>query len=164
MVRQCQLLRLCRSAMYYRSRPVRMLMRCMGIETVYRKPRTSLPAASAQMYPYLLSGLAIARPDQIWAADITCVPMAHGFMSWWCLDLASRRVLAWRLSNTLTTDFCVEALQQALAWCGVPEIVNTDQGAQFTGAAWTSVLSAAGVQISMDGKRRWIDNVFVERL
>jgi putative transposase len=146
-------------------RHVATLMRRMGLEAQYRRPRTSIPARGAAIYPYLLSGLAIERPNQVWASDITYLPMAHGFMYLVAiLDVASRKVLAFRLSNTLTADFCVAALQEALAKFGVPEIFNTDQGSQFTGDAWTKTLKDAGVAISMDGKGRWIDNVFIERL
>jgi putative transposase len=144
---------------------VATLMRRMGIEALYRKPRTSIPARQAAIRPYLLSGLKIERPNQVWAADISYIPMAHGFLFLVAiLDIASRKVLAFRLSNTLTPDFCVEALQEALARFGRPEIFNTDQGAQFTCDAWIEVLEGAGVRISMDGKGRWVDNVFVERL
>ena len=146
-------------------RHVATLMRRMGIEAQYRRPRTSIPARGAAIYPYLLAGLAIERPNQVWSSDITYLPMAHGFMYLVAiLDVASRKVLAFRLSNTLTADFCVEALQEALAKFGRPELFNTDQGAQFTGDDWIKVLQDAKVAISMDGKGRWIDNVFIERL
>ena len=146
-------------------RHVVTLMRRMGLETQYRRPRTSIPARGAAIYPYLLAGLAIERPNQVWSSDITYLPMAHGFMYLVAiLDVASRKVLAFRLSNTLTADFCVEALQEALAKFGRPELFNTDQGAQFTGDDWIKVLQDAKVAISMDGKGRWIDNVFIERL
>ncbi len=146
-------------------RHVTTLMRRMGIEAIYRKPRTSIPARGSMIYPYLLSGLAIERPNHVWASDITYLPMAHGFMYLVAiLDVYSRKVLAWRLSNTMTADFCVEALEEALAKFGAPEIFNTDQGSQFTGVDWTGALKGAGVAISMDGKGRWIDNVFIERL
>ena len=146
-------------------RHVRTLMWRMGIEALYRKPRTSIPARGAQIYPYLLEGLAIERPNQVWASDITYLPMAHGFMYLVAiLDVASRKVLSFRLSNTLTADFCVEALEEAMAKFGVPEIFNTDQGSQFTCEEWVARLKGAGVAISMDGKGRWIDNVFIERL
>ena len=125
----------------------------------------SLPARAAAIYPYLLQGLAIERPNQVWTSDITYLPMAHGFLYLVAiLDVASRKVLSFRLSNTLTADFCVEALDEALAKFGRPEILNTDQGAQFTSAEWTRTLKDVGVAISMDGKGRWIDNVFIERL
>ena len=142
------------------------LMRKMGITTLYRKPRTSTPGSGPEhrVYPYLLRNLAIERANHVWAADITFVPMAKGFLYLVAImDWASRRVLAWRTSNTLTADFCVEALQEAMARYGTPEIFNTDQGSQFTSEAFTSVLKCAGVRISMDGKGRWVDNVFVER-
>jgi putative transposase len=146
-------------------RHVATLMRRMGIEALYRRPRTSIPAREATIYPYLLSGLAIERPNQVWASDITYLPMAHGFMYLVAiLDVASRKVLAFRLSNTLTADFCIEALEEAMSKFGVPEIFNTDQGSQFTSEEWTVRLRDAGVAISMDGKGRWIDNVFIERL
>jgi putative transposase len=146
-------------------RHVTTLMRRMGIEALYRKPRTSIPAPGAGIYPYLLSGLVIERPNQVWASDITYLPMAHGFMYLVAiLDVASRKVLSFRLSNTLTADFCIEALEEAMAKFGRPEICNTDQGSQFTSEEWLKVLKDAGVAISMDGKGRWIDNVFIERL
>ncbi|HUA24329.1 MAG TPA: IS3 family transposase [Steroidobacteraceae bacterium] len=144
---------------------VATLMRRMGIEARYRKPRTSIPAREGSIYPYLLSGLAIERPNQVWATDISYIPMAHGFLYLTAiLDIFSRKVLAWRLSNTLTTDFCLEALEEALARYGTPEIFNSDQGAQFTSEDWLDRLKATGCRISMDGKGRWIDNVFIERL
>jgi putative transposase len=146
-------------------RHVVTLMRRMGIEAIYRRPRTSIPAREAAIRPYLLGNLSINRPNQVWASDITYLPMAHGFLYLVAiLDVASRKVLAFRLSNTLTTDFCVEALQEALAKFDAPEIFNTDQGSQFTSDEWIKVLDDAGVAISMDGKGRWIDNVFIERL
>ena len=146
-------------------RHVTTLMRRMGMETIYRKPRTSIPAREAAIRPYLLGNLRIDRPNQVWASDITYLPMAHGFLYLVAiLDVFSRKVLAFRLSNTLTADFCVEALQEALAKFGRPEIFNTDQGAQFTSEDWLEVLDDAKVAISMDGKGRWIDNVFIERL
>jgi len=144
---------------------VATLMRRMGIEALYRRPRTSIPARGAAIYPYLLSGLAIERPNQVWSSDITYLPMAHGFMYLVAiLDIASRKVLAFRLSNTLTADFCVAALAEALAKFGRPEIFNTDHGSQFTSDEWIKVLQDAGVAISMDGKGRWIDKLFIERL
>jgi len=146
-------------------RHVRTLMRQMGIEALYRKPRTSIPARGATIYPYLLDNLVIDRPNQVWCSDLTYLPMAHGFMYLMAiLDVASRKVLAWRLSNTLTRHFCVEALEEAMRKYGRPEIFNTDQGSQFTSDDWITPLKAAGVAISMDGKGRWIDNVFIERL
>ena len=146
-------------------RHVATLMRRMGIEALYRRPRTSIPARGAAIYPYLLSGVVIERPKQVWASDITYLPMAHGFLYLVAiLDVASRKVLAFRLSNTLTADFCVEALEEAISKFGKPEIFNTDQGSQFTSEEWINVLKLAGIAISMDGKGRWIDNVFIERL
>jgi putative transposase len=146
-------------------RHVSTLMRRMGIEALYRRPRTSIPARGAAIYPYLLSGVVIERPNQVWASDITYLPMAHGFLYLVAiLDVASRKVLAFRLSNTLTADFCVEALEEAIGKFGKPDIFNTDQGSQFTSEGWINVLKDAGVAISMDGKGRWIDNVFIERL
>jgi putative transposase len=144
---------------------VATLMRRMGIAARYRKPRTSVPAREGTIYPYLLEGVAIDRPNQVWATDISYVPMAHGFLYLTAiLDVFSRKVLAWRLSNTLTTDFCLAALEEALARYGTPEIFNTDQGAQYTSKDWLDRLKAAGCRISMDGKGRWVDNVFIERL
>jgi putative transposase len=205
--RQCELLDLCRSSLYYQPEPVlpadlslmrridqmhlahpylgarrlaRMLgregvrvarrhvgtlMHRMGIEAIYRKPRTSIAAKGHKIYPYLLAGVAIERPNQVWATDITYVPMAQGFAYLTAiLDLFSRKVLSFRVSNAMSTDFCVEALEEALARHGTPEIFNTDQGAQFSAEDFTAVLLAKGVRVSMDGKGRWIDNVFVERL
>jgi putative transposase len=144
---------------------VATLMRKLGIATLYRKRRTSTPGAAHRVYPYLLSGLAIEQPNQVWAADITYIPMAKGFLYLVAImDWASRRVLTWRTSNTLTADFCVEALNEALARYATPEIFNSDQGAQFTAQPFTQVLDAKGIRISMDGRGRWVDNVFVERL
>jgi len=144
---------------------VRNLMRKMGIEALYRKPRLSVPHPGHKIYPYLLKGLEITRPNQVWAADITYVPMARGFGYLVAImDWAKRKVLAWRLSNTLDPSFCVEALEEALMRYGTPEIFNTDQGSQFTSEAFTSILESHGVKISMDGRGRWMDNVIVERL
>jgi len=206
--RQCQMLDLSRSSVYYRLKPipeedlalmrsidelhlqhpflgsrkirdrlqrqgarinrkkVRRLMRLMGIRALYpRKRRTSLPAKGHKIYPYLLRDLAVVRPNQVWAADIVYIPMARGFLYLVAImDWYSRKVLSWRLSNTLDTTFCVEALEEALDRYGTPDIFNTDQGAQFTSEAFTGKLKEANVRISMDGKGRWIDNVFVERL
>lgn len=146
-------------------RHVGTLMRRMGIEALYRKPRTSRPAREGAIYPYLLEGLEIGAANQVWSADITYLPMERGFLYLVAIiDVASRKVLAFRLSNTLTTEFCVAALEEALARFGAPEIFNTDQGAQFTSEAWLERLKSAGCRISMDGKGRWVDNVFVERL
>jgi putative transposase len=144
---------------------VATLMRRMGIEAIYRRPRTSIPARDSLIYPYLLGGLRIDRANQVWASDLTYLPMAHGFLYLVAiLDVASRKVLSFRVSNTMTPDFCVEALEEAIARFGAPEIMNTDQGSQFTSAAWIDVLKAEDTSISMDGKGRWIDNVFIERL
>ena len=144
---------------------VRRLMRLMGLEALAPKPGTSRPAPGHRIYPYLLRGLSIERPNQVWAADITYIPMARGFLYLVAIiDWFSRAVLAWRLSNTMDAMFCVEALEIALARFGEPDIFNTDQGAQFTSAAFTTRLEAAGIAISMDGRGRWLDNVFVERL
>ena len=146
-------------------RHVKTLMQRMGIEALYRRPRTTKPEPGHKVYPYLLRGMAIERPNQVWAMDITYIPMARGFVYLAVvLDWFSRRVLAWRLSITMEASFCVEALQEAMARHGKPEIVNTDQGSQFTGQAFTGVLAGHGVTISMDGKGAWRDNVFVERL
>jgi putative transposase len=146
-------------------RHVKTLMRRMGIEALYRRPRTSKPEPGHKIYPYLLRGMAIERPNQVWAMDLTYIPMARGFVHLAVvLDWFSRRVLAWRLSITMEAAFCVEALQEALARHGKPDIFNTDQGSQFTGQAFTGVLEGRGIAISMDGKGAWRDNVFVERL
>jgi putative transposase len=146
-------------------RHVKTLMRRMGIEALYRRPRTTKPEPGHKIYPYLLRGMAIERPNQVWAMDITYIPMARGFVYLAVvLDWFSRRVLAWRLSITMEAAFCVETLEDALARHGKPDIFNTDQGSQFTGAAFTSVLASNGITISMDGKGAWRDNVFVERL
>jgi putative transposase len=144
---------------------VQRLMHLMGISALYPKRRTSLPDQGHRIYPYLLRDLAIVRPNQVWSADICYIPMARGFLYLVAImDWASRKVLSWRLSNTLDTEFCVDALEEALRLHGTPEIFNTDQGAQFTSDVFTKVLKDAGVRISMDGKGRWIDNVFIERL
>jgi putative transposase len=205
--RQCEILDLNRTGVYYRPRPVSdkdlilmrridelhlqhpfygarrlakqlvrdgfqvgrvhvtTLMRRMGIETIYRRPRTSIPARGSLIYPYLLEGLKIDRANQVWASDLTYLPMEHGFLYLvGILDVASRKVLSFRVSNTMRPDFCVAALQEAIARFGAPEIMNTDQGSQFTSEAWIDVLKAEDTCISMDGKGRWIDNVFIERL
>jgi len=144
---------------------VQRLMRLMGLEAMVPKPKTSTPHAEHPVYPYLLRGLEICRPDQVWATDITYVPMRSGFAYLMAvMDWYSRRVLSWRLSNTLDSSFCVDGLHEALERFGAPEIFNTDQGAQFTADAFTKPLRERGVAISMDGKGRCIDNVFVERL
>ncbi len=144
---------------------VQRLMRQMGLRALYPKPRTSNPGKGHKIYPYLLKGLVIDRPNQVWATDICYLPMAKGFMYLVAImDWATRRVLSWRVSNTMDSDFCVEALEEALGRYGAPEIFNTDQGAQFTSEAFTGVLKDHEIAISMDGKGRWVDNVFVERL
>ena len=146
-------------------RHVKTLMQRMGIEALYRRPRTTKPEPGHKIYPYLLRGLTVARPDHVWAMDITYIPMARGFVYLAVvLDWFSRRVLAWRLSITMEAAFCIEALEEAMARHGKPDIVNTDQGSQFTGAAFTGVLIKHKITISMDGKGAWRDNVFVERL
>jgi len=146
-------------------RHVKTLMRRMGIEALYRRPRTTTPEPGHKIYPYLLRGIAITRPNQVWAMDITYIPMARGFVYLAVvLDWFSRRVLAWRLSITMQSSFCVAALEDAVARYGKPDIFNTDQGSQFTAAAFTDVLAEKGITISMDGKGAWRDNVFVERL
>jgi len=144
---------------------VATLMRRMGIEALYRRPNTSRPAPGHKIYPYLLRGLAVDRPNQVWAMDITYIPMARGFVYLTAvLDWFSRRVLAWRLSITLEAEFCLDAVNDALARHSKPEIFNTDQGSQFTGAAFTGLLHKHGIAISMDGRGAWRDNVFIERL
>ena len=206
-MRQCELLDVCRSSLYYRPAPVSAadlalmraidelhlkhpflgarrlaqmlkrngrevgrrhvgtLMRLMGIEAIYRKRRTTIAAKGHKVYPYLLGNVAIERPNQAWAADITYLPMAKGFAYLVAvLDLYSRKVLAFRISNAMTPEFCIEAVQEALTRYGTPEIFNSDQGSQFTTEDFTQPLEAKGVRLSMDGKGRWIDNVFVERL
>jgi len=146
-------------------RHVATLMKRMGIEALYRKPNTSKPAPGHKIYPYLLRGVRVDRPNQAWAMDITYVPMARGFVYLAAVvDWYSRRVLSWRLSITMEAAFCVEALEEALARHGQPEVFNTDQGSQFTSQDFTGVLLKAGIAISMDGKGAWRDNVFVERL
>ena len=144
---------------------VQRLMRLMGIAALGPKPRTTKPAPGHKIFPYLLRKVAVDRTNQVWAADITYIPIGRGFlylvaiMGW-----SSRTVLAWRLPNSTDVAFCISALEEALARFGTPEIFNTDQGSQFTSAAFTGTLAAAGVKISMDGRGRWMDNVFIERL
>ena len=146
-------------------RHVKTLMRRMGIEALYRRPRTTKPEPGHKIYPYLLRGMEITRSNQVWAMDITYIPMARGFVYLAVvLDWFSRRVLSWGVSITLEAAFCVETLEDALARHGKPDIFNTDQGSQFTGSAFTGVLASNGIAISMDGKGAWRDNVFVERL
>lgn len=144
---------------------VQRLMRIMGISALHPKKRTSIPHLGHKVYPYLLRGLTIDRPGQVWCSDITYIPMAIGFMYLVAvMDWHSRKVLSWRLSNTMGDTFCVEALQEAIDVFGAPEIFNTDQGSQFTSSAFTGVLEGVDTRISMDGKGRWMDNVFIERL
>ena len=207
LTRQAKILKLSRSGLYYRPRPVppadlavmrridelhldypfagsRMLrnllrgegveigrqrvarmMKRMGIEALYRRPNTSKPNPGHKIYPYLLRSVAVERPNQVWAMDITYVPMAHGFVYLAAVvDWFSRRVLAWRVSITMEVGFCLEAVEEALARHGRPEIFNTDQGSQFTGQDFTGLLLDNAIAISMDGKGAWRDNVFVERL
>src|SRR6266446_355794 len=141
------------------------LMRKMGIAALGPKPRTTKPAPGHKIFPYLLRNMTIEKPNQVWAADITYIPIGRGFLYLVSImDWSSRAVLAWRLSNTMDVSFCISALEEALARFGQPEIFNTDQGSQFTSSAFTGVLMAAGVRISMDGRGRWMDNVFIERL
>jgi putative transposase len=144
---------------------IRRLMRLMGLMPIYQRPKTSIKAKGHKIWPYLLKGRRIDRPNQVWCSDVTYIPMRRGFLYLVVImDWATRKVLAWRLSNTLEADFCVEALNEALIRFGVPDIMNTDQGSQFTSWAWTDRLRKAGVKISMDGKGRFLDNIFVERL
>lgn len=206
-VRQCQLLELCRSGAYYEPmtapaadlqmvrlvdeahlqycwygsrnivdwlrkrgvhvnrKRVQRLMRQAGIHSTAPQPRGKKAGKEHKIYPYLLRGLSIRRPNQVWAADITYIPMPRGWLYLVAImDWHSRKVLAWRLSNTLDVDFCLEALREALATYGTPEILNTDQGTQFTSTAFTEALQKAGVRISMDGRGRWVDNVMIERV
>jgi putative transposase len=137
----------------------------IGLVPIYQRPRTTVPHPEHRVYPYLLRDAVIDRPNQVWCADITYVPMRRGFLYLVAvMDWATRKVLAWRLSNTMDVEFCIEALQEACARFGRPEIFNTDQGSQFTSPRFTAVLRDAGVRISMDGRGRWMDNVFIERL
>jgi len=144
---------------------VQRLMHKMGIQAIYAKPNTSIPNRAHKVYPYLLRHLEINRPNQVWCTDITYIPMEKGFLYLVAvMDWYSRKVLSWRLSNTLDTGFCIDALQEAIAEYGVPEIFNSDQGCQFTSEQFTQVLKHHQIAISMDGKGRWMDNVFIERL
>lgn len=144
---------------------VQRLMRLMGLEAVYPKPKLSIGGAGHKVYPYLLRDVAIERVNQVWSTDITYIPMPNGFMYLTAvMDWHSRYVLSWRLSNTLDVEFCLEALEEALRRGGSPEVFNTDQGVQFTSPSFTGRLETAGAKVSMDGKGRWLDNVFVERL
>jgi putative transposase len=144
---------------------VRRLMARMGLAAVYQKPRTSVPHPEHTVFPYLLRDLTIDRPNQVWCTDITYIPMRRGFLYLVAvMDWATRKVLSWRISNTMEADFCIAALEEAIERFGVPEIFNTDQGSQFTSPRFTTVLKEAGIRISMDGRGRWLDNVFIERL
>ena len=144
---------------------VRRLMAKMGLQAIYKRPRTSQPHPQHPVYPYLLRKMTIDRPNQVWCADITFVPVKNGFLYLVAvMDWATRKVLSWRLSNTMHADFCIEALNEAISEYGPPEIMNTDQGSQFTGSAWVTTLTKAGVRIQMDGRGRYLDNIFIERL
>ena len=144
---------------------IRRLMATMGLAPIYQRPRTTVPNPEHRVFPYLLRDLAINRPNQVWCADITYIPMRRGFLYLVAvMDWATRKVLAWRVSNTMDTAFCIEALEEALTRHGRPGIFNTDQGSQFTSPRFTDVLKDADVRISMDGRGRWMDNVFIERL
>jgi putative transposase len=144
---------------------VRRLMRIMGLQAIYKGPNTSKKHPQNPIYPYLLRKLPVTRPNHVWCSDITYIPVKRGFLYLVAImDWATRKVLSWRLSNTLDASFCVEALNEAIARYGPPEIMNTDQGSQFTGAAWITALTDAGVKISMDGRGRYLDNIFIERL
>ncbi len=144
---------------------IRRLMRIMGLRAIFQEPRTSIPHPQHKVYPYLLRNIAITRPNQVWCTDITYIPIKRGFLYLVAImDWYSRKVLAWRLSNSMDVSFCLEALEEAFAHHGHPEIFNTDQGSQFTSFDFTSVLKDKGIKISMDGKGRWMDNVFIERL
>ena len=144
---------------------VRRLMLRMGLQAVYQRPKTTVPHPEHKIWPYLLRDMVIDRPNQVWCADITYIPMRRGFLYLVAvMDWATRRVLAWRLSNTMDVEFCLEAVEEAMARHGRPEIFNTDQGSQFTSPRFTGLLTAAGIRVSMDGRGRWMDNVFIERL
>ncbi len=144
---------------------VRRLMAKMGLAPIYQRPRTTIPHPGHRIYPYLLREMVIDQPNQVWCADITYIPMRRGFMYLVAvMDWSTRKVLSWRVSNTMDVEFCIEALEEALVRFGRPDIFNTDQGSQFTSPRFTSVLQQAGVRISMDGRGRWMDNVFIERL
>lgn len=144
---------------------VRRLMRLMSLEAIYQSPKTSLPHPVHKIYPYLLNELIINRPNQVWCSDITYIPIKRGFLYLVAImDWYSRKVLSWRISNTLDVEFCVQALKEAIVHYGIPSIFNTDQGSQFTSFQFTNVLKDHGIKISMDGKGNWMDNVFIERL
>lgn len=161
-----QMARILRRKGYWVNRKrVRRLMQKMGLMPIYQKPRTSQPHPEHRVFPYLLRGLDITTPNQVWCADVTYIPMRRGFLYLVAvMDWYSRKVLSWRLSNTLDTEFCVAALEEALRKYGKPEIFNTDQGSQFTSLSFTQTLKDVGVRISMDGRGRWRDNIMVERL
>jgi putative transposase len=140
-------------------------MRLIGLRAIYQTPKTSLPHPQHKVYPYLLKELTINRPNQVWCFDITYIPIKRGFLYLVAImDWYSRKVLSWRISNTLDTEFCVQALKEAISLYGIPDIFNTDQGSQYTSLSFTNVLKDHGIKISMDGKGRWMDNVFIERL
>jgi putative transposase len=144
---------------------IRRLMRLMGLTAIYQRPMTSIPNSENKRYPYLLRDLSIERSNQVWCTDITYIPMRKGFLFLVAvMDWHSRKVLSWRLSNSMDTDFCIQALEEALSKYGTPDIFNSDQGSQFTSTAFTGVLQDNGIRISMDGRGRWLDNVFIERL
>jgi putative transposase len=144
---------------------VRRLMAKMGLAAIYQRPRTTIPHPAHRIHPYLLRDLVIDQPNQVWCTDITYIPMRRGFLYLVAvMDWATRKVLSWRLSNTMDVDFCIEALKEAMKMFGQPTIFNSDQGSQFTSPRFTEVLTTAGVRISMDGRGRWMDNVFIERL
>lgn len=144
---------------------VRRLMAKMGLAAIYQRPRTTIPHPAHRIYPYLLRDLVIDQPNQVWCTDITYIPMRRGFLYLVAvMDWSTRKVLSWRVSNTMEVDFCIEALEEAMDLFGRPAIFNSDQGSQFTSPRFTEVLIAAGARISMDGRGRWMDNVFIERL
>ena len=144
---------------------VRRLMRLMGLEAVYKRPKTSQPHPAHPVFPYLLKGMEITRSNQVWCSDITFIPVSRGYLYLVAImDWATRKVLSWRVSNTMHADFCVDALKEAIGKYGPPEIMNTDQGSQFTGSEWITTLTDAGVRVSMDGRGRYLDNIFIERL
>ena len=154
-----------RNGWYVGRHRVRRLMGKMGLAPIYQRPKTSEPHPQHRIWPYLLRHLTIDRPNQVWCADVTYIPMRRGFLYLVAImDWFSRKVLAWRLSNTMDADFCVTALEEAIARFGKPDIFNTDQGSQFTSFAFTNILKDADIRISMDGRGRWMDNVFIERL
>ena len=154
-----------RSGILVGRKRVRRLMKLMSLHAIYQAPKTSLPHPQHKVYPYLLKDLNINLPNQVWCSDITYIPLKRGFLYLTAImDWYSRKVLSWLISNTLDTDFCVQALKEAISLYGVPDIFNTDQGSQYTSLSFTSVLKDHGIKISMDGKGRWMDNVFIERL